>query len=179
MPVKKFYSYEMTERAISRAMGHNLKKFRKGIVEAVNTRVYSAKGKGVGHTYLHRRSRAPDHKSRYLSAFVAISVTREMLNSAEGQTKLGWLDLNPGKQATIRRQPIKGDWYGYKRASDDKFQVQQKILTATCQLFSSGDYLWVHTSYPEHFAGEMDYGLDALFNPEEPEDLGISSIFKP
>lgn len=178
MPVKKFYNYDMTEAAINRAMGHNLKKFRKGIVEADNVRKYTTKGKGVGHTYLHRGSRAPDHKSRYLSAYVAICVTREMLNSSEGQSKLGWLDSNPGKQATIRRQPIKGDWYGFKRASDDQFQLQMKILTATCQLFSTGDLLWIHTSYPEHFAGEMDYGLDALFDSSEPEDLGISSIFK-
>jgi hypothetical protein len=115
------------------------------------------KPNGVGHVFVHVKGKGSDilghgsglaHKSCYDDEVTAIGVIIEILNSPRGKAALRRLDDNPGTQEWLHGSssvPISGAWYGYAPNENKK----RKILSASINMRSHGDALFIHSSYPE------------------------------
>ncbi len=132
-------------------------------------RNYKGGGKGVGHVYIHVSGGGDEtvgqnsglaNRSKYADLPTTLSVIKEILNSAAGQAGLQQLDATPGLQVWIHGShavPIAGTYYGYAPHQN----TLRKILTASINMRSHGDALFISSSYPE--------GLQALaVNPVTP-----------
>jgi len=132
-------------------------------------RNYKSGGKGVGHVYIHvggggdqivGQNSGLANRSKYADRPTTLSVIQQILNSAAGQAGLQQLDATPGLQVWLHgghAVQITGDYYGYAPHEN----TLRKILTASINMRSHGDALFISSSYPE--------GLQALpVNPVTP-----------
>ncbi|GJD53353.1 hypothetical protein OPKNFCMD_6128 [Methylobacterium crusticola] len=160
----------MVEAALFRSGGVKQASYRYGPATnpdpAAGFRHY--KPKGVGHAFVHVAGAGSDlvghgaglaKKSRYADEPTAIAVIVEILNTAQGLAALRRLDANPGSTEWLHGAtavPITGAWYGYAPNETGR----RKILTASINLNSHGEALFIHSSYPE--------GLQAATPPAAP-----------
>ena len=109
--------------------------------------------KDVGHTFRHVEGTGTPGKSIYFDRKTAVAVTRELLNSAKGQTALAALDAQNldlyDNSPTGVTDDITGVFYG----SNDDGATWQRVDKAKCQLQKLGNLLWVHTTYPTQLSG--------------------------
>ena len=151
----------MVEAALFRSGGVKLENYAYGPATnpdaGAGFRSYKAQGSGVGHVYIHVQggggdtvgnNKGLDKKSRYADLPTAIGVMVEILNSAGGKAGLQWLDANPGGQCWLNGSKaivVTGAWYGYGPGESAK----RKIITASINMRSHGDALFISSSYPE------------------------------
>ena len=107
--------------------------------------------KDVGHVFRHVDGTHAAGKSIYKDQQTAIAVTRDVLNSPEGQQALEELENELATKAlydnTTKRVRVNvsaGNYYG----SNDDGNTWKKVIVAQCELLSLGEHLWVHSSYP-------------------------------
>ncbi len=169
MPLVKTYSLADVQAAIDRADNrhiNSLKMVRNDVSNAdwgktnikvkdrnPNSPVPFPGQKDVGHTFRHVQGTGTLGKSIYFDRKTAVAVTRELLNSAKGQTALASLetqnlDLYDNSPTGIT-DDITGVFYG----SNDDGASWQRIDKAKCQLQKLGDSLWIHTTYPTQLSG--------------------------
>ena len=115
------------------------------------------KPNGVGHVFVHVAGSGSDlighgsglmSKSCYADEATAIAVVLEILNSTAGKAALKRLDQNPGTFEWLHGPTavnITGAWYGYAPHQN----YRRKIITASINLKSHGDALFIHSTYPE------------------------------
>ena len=165
MPMKKPWTPEDTEAAIHRANGNLLKDLKAGTPKdfAKARTQYTTSGKKRGHEYMHRASTGPGFKSRYGSRYCCIQVTCEMLNHPLVQADLEKFDQGTKTDTWIKDIPIVGDWYGYPRDADNQYGELHKIGKACINLVTDGTNLYIYSTYPSDFQGEMTYDLTSLF----------------
>ena len=125
----------------------------------VLTKKMQDKGTGVGHVFMHDAHhdpitglQAPNSKSAYQNHTVMVAVIVEILASTKGKQALKWLDDHPtsteGKWLHgATALPVTGDWYGCAQGSREL----KKIKTASINIRSHGDALFITSSYPEEF----------------------------
>jgi hypothetical protein len=151
----------MVEAALFRSGGVKLESYVYGPATnpdpAAGFRSYKAQGKGVGHVYIHVEGAGSDlvgrntgllKKSRYADFTTAMGVIVEILKHPTARAALKRLDDNPGTQEWLNGStaiPIAGDWYGYAPNETTK----RKIVTASINMRSHGDALFISSSYPE------------------------------
>lgn len=151
----------MVEAALFRSGGVKLENYAYGPAPdpsaTAGFRSYKAQGSGVGHVYIHVQGGGDTtvgvnaglaKKSRYADRQTAIAVIVEILNSAGGKQGLAWLDANPGGQCWLHDGTaiaVTGDWYGYAPQETGR----RKIVSASINMRSHGDALFISSSYPE------------------------------
>jgi hypothetical protein len=123
---------------------------------AKNPTEWQGKGSDVGHNFRHMQGTATPGKSTYADEQEMILATRELLNSAKGQEKLGELDsLNPkgdelgmNENRKIQGEIVNVVCYGFPSTGEAK----QRIKSAACEIMKVGEStLWIHTTYPKAF----------------------------
>ena len=154
-----------TESAIHKGNGNLLRDLKAGTLKPYKAArgQYNATGKKRGHEYMHRGEGAPGHKSRYGSRYAAIEVTREMLNSPSVQAALGDFDAGTKTDVWIKDVGIDGEFYGYPPDADNRFGHLKKISKACINLVTDGANLYVYSTYPSEFQGELEFDISELF----------------
>lgn len=175
MTLVKAYTYEATKEAIDRADGKHInvyKLVRNDVSHAdwertkikpsrrnqATSEDYRWPGRrDAGHTFRHVEGEtANEDKSVYCDRHTAISVTRQILNSPAGQAALSKLQAQNLKlydNATLRvTAKIAGTWLGKPTKNSPK----GTIMEARCEITKLGNALWVHSTYPTRFAGELN-----------------------
>lgn len=169
MSLVKRYTLEETKAAIKRADDRNINTL-KMVRNDVSTADWGARNvrvanrnpdvaprlqwpgrKDVGHTFRHVEGTAPAGKSTYANEEAAANVTRQLLNSADGQAKLAQLqrqNLALYDNNTLR---VTADINGYWMGKSGACEPQKRIKKARCEIMKLGDLLWVHSTYPIAF----------------------------
>lgn len=158
MGVKKAYTLAEAQSAIDIADERYFKQIRSVRSDVTNEQFNSSMfGNDVGHVFRHVEETRADGKSTYCDKATAVAVTRYLLNSAEGQAKLGELDAASPGGSFVESNPaqryieanIAGEsFYGYTANGTHS----RKIKRAICYVMKLGaSTLWVHTSYPCQF----------------------------
>ena len=162
MPVADHeYDAAMVESALFRSSGVKLESYAYGPATnpdpAAGFRNYKKKGSGVGHVYVHVEGKGDEKndwgeglakKSRYADRQTMIAAIVEILAHPTAKAALKRLDQTPGSQEWLHGPsaiPLKGAWYGFGPGESDK----KKIVTASINLRSHGDALFISSSYPE------------------------------
>lgn len=172
MPIKQIYSIAETKAAIDRADRRNINQLRM-VRSDVSTQQWGQRNirvadrtagvpadlqypgaKDVGHVFRHVEGTGVAGKSIYRDAQTAVVVTREMLNSPDGQAMLQELEDELAARAlydnsTKRLRVDVGGCNSY--GSNDDGATWKKIKVAQCELLALGTDLWVHSSYPRQF----------------------------
>ncbi len=124
---------------------------------AAGFRGYKKQGTGVGHVYIHVDGKTDEKtewgeglakKSRYADRQTMIGAIVEILQCPTGKAALKRLDQNSGSQEWLHGAStisLQGAWYGFAPNETTK----RKIITASINLRSHGDALFISSSYPE------------------------------
>jgi hypothetical protein len=153
------YDSPMVESVLFRSTGVKLGGMQYGPATNPATRLYTAKGKGVGHVYMHTADQeelsgrtGPAHKSRFQDQATMVAVLVEILGTAEGKARLKWLDDNPTVAAGLwlhgaTALTVLKPWYGYEQGGT----ALKKIKSAALNMRSHGDALFITSAYPDQF----------------------------
>ena len=175
MPVADFiFDAPMVESALFRSAGVKLESYAYGPATnpdpAAKFRSYKKQGSGVGHVYVHVEGKGDEvnewgggltKKSRYADRQTMIGAIVEILADPAAKAALKRLDQNPGSQEWLHGSTairLKGAWYGFAPNETNK----KKIVTASINLRSHGDALFISSSYPEDFQADP---VPAVSNP--------------
>jgi hypothetical protein len=188
MPVADHeYDAAMVEAALFRSSGVKLESYAYGPATnpdpAAGFRNYKKKGAGVGHVYIHVEEKGDgkndwgeglSKKSRYADRQTMLAAIVEILAHPTAKAALKRLDQNPGSQEWLHGPsavPLKGAWYGF--GPDET--AKKKIVTASINLRSHGDALFISSSYPEDLQADP---LPAVQAPA-PAKAPIKSTLNP
>ena len=179
MPVADHtYDAAMVEAALFRSAGVKVENYAYGPATnpdpAAGFRSYKKQGSGVGHVYIHVEGKGDERiewgeglakKSRFADRQTMIGVIVEILRHPTARAALQRLDQNPGSQEWLHGPsaiPLTGAWYGYSPNETNK----RRILTASINMRSHGDALFISSSYPESLHADPIVAVPAPVPPK-------------